>query len=88
MYADTQLCIHNFYKQLMKSDADRFGPNDLPIPPSCLITVWADLSCKPKIRLRHPLSLQGIHCNTRKIYIIRFLETTITRGMSILQVKK
>ena len=87
MYADTQLCIHNFYKQLMKSDADRFGPNDLPIPPSCLITVWADLSCKPKIRLRHPLSLTGIHCNTRKIYIIRFLETvdaTITRGMSLL----
>ena len=68
----------------MKSDADRFGPNDLPIPPSCLITVWAD---KPKIRLRHPLSLTGIHCNTRKIYIIRFLETvdtTSTRGMSLL----
>ena len=67
----------------MKSDADRFGPNDVLIPPSCLITVWADLSCKPKIRLRHPLSLRGIHCNTRKIYIIRFLETTITRGMSL-----
>ena len=38
------LCIPNFYKQLMKSDADKFGPNDLPIPPSCLITVWADFN--------------------------------------------
>ena len=71
----------------MKCDADRFGPNDHPLPPSCLITVWADLSCKPKMRLKHPLSLTGIHCSTKKIYIIRFLETvdaTVTTGMSLL----
>ena len=54
----------------MKRDADLFGSNDLPIPPSCLVTVWADL--------RHPVTLTGIDCNTRKIYISRFLETSTT----------
>ena len=53
----------------MKRDADLFGSNDLPIPPSCLITIWADLSCNPERRLRHPVTLTGIDCNTRKIYI-------------------
>ena len=62
----------------MKRDADLFGSNDLPIPPSCLVTIWADLSCNPKRRLRHPVTLTGIDCNTRKIYISRFLETSAT----------
>ena len=64
----------------MKRDADQFGSKDidLPIPPSCLITVWADLSCNPKTHLRHPVTLTGIDCNTRKIYISRFLETVDT----------
>ena len=62
----------------MKRDADLFGSSDLPIPPSCLITIWADFSCNPKIRLRHPVTLTGIDCNTRKIYISRFLETSTT----------
>ena len=62
----------------MKRDADQFGSNDLPIPPTCLVTVWADLSCNPKIRLRHPVTLTGIDCNTRKIYISRFLQTSTT----------
>ena len=64
----------------MKRDADLFGSSDLPILPSCLITIWADLSCNPKIRLRHPVTLTGINCNTRKIYISGFLETS-TRGI-------
>ena len=62
----------------MKRDADLFGSNDLPIPPSCLVTVWADLCCNAKIRLRHPVTLTGIDCNTSKIYISRFLETSTT----------
>ena len=62
----------------MKRDADLFGSNDLPIPPSCLITVWAKLSCDPEEHLRHPVTLTGIDCNTRKIYISRFLETSTT----------
>ena len=68
----------------MKRDADLFGSRH-PIPPSCLITVWADISCNPKIRLRHPVTLTGIDCNTRKIYISTFLETvesTNPAGMS------
>ena len=62
----------------MKRDADLFGSSDLPIPPSRLITVWAKLSCDPEERLRHPVTLTGIDCNTRKIYISRFLETSTT----------
>ena len=62
----------------MKRDADLFGSIDLPIPPSCLITVWAKLSCDPEERLRHPVTLTGIDCSTRKIYISRFLETSTT----------
>ena len=67
----------------MKRDADLFG-SDLPIPPSCIITVWAKLSCDPEERLRHPVILTGIDCNTKIIYISRFLETmetTTTTGM-------
>ena len=66
--------------QLRKRDADLFGSKDvdLPIPPSCLVTVWADISCDPKTRLRHPVILTGIDSDTRKIYISRFLETLET----------
>ena len=62
----------------MKRDADLFGSSNLPIPPSCLITIWADLSCNPKIHLSHPVTLTEIICNTRKINISRFLETSTT----------
>ena len=31
-----------FYVQIRKRDADLFGSDDLPIPPSCLITVFAE----------------------------------------------
>ena len=60
----------------MKRDADLFGSSDLTLPPTCLITVWAKLSCDPEERLRHPVSLTGIDSDTRKLYISRFLETS------------
>ena len=62
----------------MKRYADLFGSSDLPIPPSCLVTIWADLSCISKIRLRHLVTLTGKNCNTEKINIRRILETSIT----------
>ena len=65
----------------MKRDADLFG-SDLPIPPSCLVTVWADISRNPKTRLRHPVILTGIDCNTRKVYISRFLETVESTNLT------
>ena len=67
--------LHEIYIQLRKRDADLFGSEDLPIPPSCLFTVWADSTCNPEIRLRHPVILVGID-SPRKMYISRFLETT------------
>ena len=68
--------LHEIYIQLRKRDADLFGSDDLPIPPSCLFTVWADSTCNPEKPLRHPVLLYGIDSDTRKIYINRFLETT------------
>ena len=34
----------DLYAQIKRRDADMFGSDDLPIPPSCLITVWAKLT--------------------------------------------
>ena len=84
--------IFNFYvlcgfsKQLLKRDADLFGSNRLPIPPSCLITVWAKLSCDPEERLRHPVTLTGIDCIAKKIYISRFLEATHTNTIGTINI--
>lgn len=65
--------------KLRKRDADLFGSAGLPIPPSCLVTVWADVSCNPERRLRHPVALSGIDTEDAKIiYITQFLETSDT----------
>ena len=62
------------YKQLQKRDADQFGSCDLPIFPSCLVTVWANLYSNPEEHLRLPVKLTGIDSITSKLFINRFLE--------------
>ena len=62
----------------MKRDVDLYGSHDIKIPPSCLLSVWTESSLKPKTRFSHPIPLDS---NTRKIYIHRYLETSITSGM-------
>ena len=68
----------------MKRDVDRFSSNRFPIPPSCLFTVWADVSRDPDIHFYYDIRLNGIFCSTRAIHISRFLdtvETTTTKGI-------
>ena len=71
------------YKQFPKSDVDKFGSCDLPILPSCLITVWASLHSNPEEHLRLPVKLTGIDSVTSKLFINRFLERmeTSDKGM-------
>ena len=66
------------YAQINKRDADMFGSDDLPIPPSCLITVWAKLAQDTEEHLSYPVSLIGVNCDTEAIYIDRFLEKGTT----------
>ena len=58
------------YAQIRKRDADMFGSDDLPIPPSCLITVWA--------KLTQDTVSSGVNCDAKHIYIDRFLEKGTT----------
>ena len=55
-----------------------FGSDDLPIPPSCLITVWAKLTQDTEEHLSYPVSLIGVNCDAEAIYIDRFLEKGTT----------
>ena len=71
----------------MKRDVDLFSSNRLPIPPSCLFTVWADVSCNPDIHFFYDVRLYGM-CwsphSIRIVHISRFLytvERTTTTGI-------
>ena len=68
---------------MTKRNADLFGSCDLPIPPVCLVTIWADLFSDPEERLRFPVTLTGIDSDTEKIYISRFLEAIETSNEGI-----
>ena len=55
-----------------------FSSDDLPIPPSCLITVWAKLTQNTEEHLSYLVSLIGVNCDAKAIYIDRFLEKGTT----------
>ena len=47
--------------------------------------MWADVSCNPERRLRHPVALRGIDTEDAKIiYITQFLETSDTLGIIVI----
>ena len=69
-------CI--FYVQIRKRDADVFGSDDLPIPPSCLITVFAEQAEDTEEHFSYAVSLKGVDSDAKKIYIDRFLEKGTT----------
>ena len=76
--------MYEFHLQLMKRDVDLYGAQELQIPPCCLLSVWTESCLKPKTRLSHPIPLNGIDSNTRKIYVHRYLdpvESSSTSGM-------
>ena len=59
------------YIELTKRDADLFGSQELPIPPSCLITVWGEIA-------EYLLSYSvGLDSDTKEICINRFLDTSV-----------
>ena len=62
----------------MKKHVDLFGSHGLGTPPSCLLSVWTELSRNPETRLSHSIPLSGIDSATKNIYVHRFLETAKT----------
>ena len=58
-----------FYVQIRKREADVFGADDLPIPPSCLITVFAEQAKDTEKHLSYAVSLKGVDSDAKKIYI-------------------
>ena len=70
--------FHIFNVQIRKRDADMFGSDDLPIPPSCLITVFAVQAEDTEDHLSYAVSLKGVDSDAKKIYIDRFLEKGTT----------
>ena len=66
------------YLQIRKIDADMFGSDDLPIPLSCPVTVWAKDAPDTVEHLSYSVPLIGVDCEGQNIYIDRFLEKGTT----------
>ena len=66
------------YLQIRKRDVDMFGSDDLPIPLSCPVTVWAKEAPDTVEHLSYSVPLIGVDCDGQKIYIDRFLEKGTT----------
>ena len=58
----------------MKSDADEFGGEKSPVPPSCLLTVFAKLEQDTEYALHYSVPLIGVQSQNKEIHINRFLE--------------
>ena len=56
--------------QLLKSEIDGFGENILPIPPSCLVSIYAEVSSDTVRVLKYSVALAGVDS---KIIITRSL---------------
>ena len=74
----------NFHllSQIRKRDVDLFGTKYLPIPPSCLVTIWCKESQNADEYLSYDVPLIGIHSDINEIRIQRFLETSNRSGTS------
>ena len=53
-----------------------FGSQQMPIPPSCLVTLHAKLTEDTEKDLHYAVSLKGIDSDVSKIFINRSLETS------------
>ena len=63
--------------QFRKRDADLFGSQELPIPPSCLIiTVWGKITDNTEELMSYSVSLNEVDSDSEEICINRFLETS------------
>ena len=76
-------CTYN-YIQLNRRDADLFGSQELPVPQSCLITVWGKEADDAEELLSYSVGLKGIDSDSKEICVTRFLETTSDKGNIII----
>ena len=74
--------------QLNRRDADLFGSQELPVPPSCLITVWGKEADDTEELLSYSVGLKGIDSDPNEICVTRFLETTTDKGYLIIIMKQ
>ena len=65
-------CNYN-YIQLNRRDADLFGSQELPVPQSCLITVWGKETDDTEELLNYSVGLKGIDSDSKEICVTRFL---------------
>ena len=59
--------------QLLKSEIDGFGENILPIPPSCLVSIYAEVSSDTVRVLKYSVALAGVDSKVKQIIITRSL---------------
>ena len=71
-----KLLFFTVFGQIKKRDADLFGTVELPIPPTCRVTIWSKVSQVTEKYLSYTVTLIGIHSDdVTKLRIQRFLET-------------
>ena len=54
---------------------------ELPIPPTCRVTIWSKVSQDTEEYLSYTVPLIGIHSDVDEICIQRFLEASNTSGI-------
>ena len=70
--------VFHVFLQIKKRDADLFGTVQLPIPPTCRVTIWSNVSQDTEEYFSYTVPLIGIHSDdVDEIYIQRFLETIV-----------
>ena len=69
------LVLHIFL-QIRKRDADLFGTVELPVPPTCRVTIWSKVSQDTEEYLSYNVPLIGIHSDVDEICIQRFSNTS------------
>ena len=73
------LVLHTcIFLQIRKRDADLFGTVELPIPPTCRVTIWSKVSQDTEEYLSYTVPLIGIHSDVNEICIQRFSNTSGT----------
>ena len=80
-------CNYN-YIQLNRRDADLFGSQELPVPQSCLITVWGKETDDTEELLSYSVGLKGIDSDSKEICVTRFLETSSNTGIIFIGILK
>ena len=85
MYYNMVLVLLHIFLQIKKRDADLFGTVELPIPPTCRVTIWSKVSQDTEEYLSYTVPLIGIHSDdVDEICIQRFLETSNSSGIYII----